>query len=335
MQGPHLGRRALPLLVAALAPGPAPAQLHPLPPRDAPLLARVERSDAIVLARVASHSAGRLTLARLRGLSGATAESFEVKRSPLRPPPYRPGDVAVFFLRGARPPYLLADEPREMLRPADAAEAERLAGAVAALLAARESPERLLALHVDWLASPDEPLRRLAVNALLDPDAPWAPLPPGFSEARAREAADPRRSPAERRACAELALADDAGLAALVARLPGAEGEADPELALLALQAAARRSPPGAQAALARSLRHERPEIRDAAVRAAGSLVETFEPELRAALEALAAGEPDAALRRRAQDLLRAAVGGRTSLDHMERPAPVATLVLSDLRTGP
>ncbi|MEN8184080.1 MAG: hypothetical protein ABFS46_16255, partial [Myxococcota bacterium] len=236
-----------------------------------------------------------------------------VKRSPLRPPPYQAGDLAVLFLRGARPPYVLADAPREMLRSPDPEAAARLAQAVTALVSAADDHDQLLALHLGWLGGSDADLRNQAVLAFRDPKAPFAPLGPDFARALAREALDPARSPAARRGFAAVAVSLPAGVDALLPRMPGEAPLADAEITRRVLQVGILMGHPGSTEALVRALGHEDPAIREAGLKETRQAQAATSAELRDALATLAASDPDPGIRREAASRLESLLSGGAS----------------------
>jgi hypothetical protein len=287
-------------LVLAVA-GAASAQ-HPLPPRDHTLAERVALADAVALARVGWVEPGRLHLEDARALHGEVPGEFEVKRSPLAPPPFEEGDLAVFFLRGARSPYVLADAPREMIRPADDASARELAKAVGDLLAAGDDRARILALHAAWLEGPDDALRELAVGAL---DDPRETLPAGFARERAHVALDAARPVAARQACATVAARDPEALGLLLAWIPGASSDADARVTEVALRrAVVERTAKVGEASL-RALGSPNPAIRRAGILAASGLRDHAGEALRAGVAALAQREADPEVRTEAERAVR------------------------------
>jgi hypothetical protein len=289
-------------LLAALAAGEAAGQ-HPLLPRSRTLLERVALSDAIALAEVTAVDPDRLHLRRVDPLLGELPDVFEVKSSSRDLGRYEVGDLAILFLRGARTPYVHADEARERIHPADPEAARRVAGALEALIAVRGDDDRLLALHLAWLASPDENLQRLAVNAFLLPEPLFAPLSPEQARELARIATDPDRGIAERRASALVASTRAAGLDSLVAAVPGTPAGADAVVTEQALSLAALRRAPGTADALRRTLAHPSPEIRRVGLTIAerqGSFAAAREMVAR-----MAEGDPDVETRRRAQRALK------------------------------
>ncbi len=141
------------LLAAALCTAPATAQApHPIPTPVRALHARAALADVIALVAVERIEEGRIAVTTRVALRGAPAAAFEVKRSPLHPPPLAAGDRALLFLRGARPPYVLVDAAHEVARVASDAELAALHDAIAALLDATSDPPRLAALYAGWLA---------------------------------------------------------------------------------------------------------------------------------------------------------------------------------------
>src|SRR5262245_58516334 len=112
----------LALLVALAA--PAAAQ-HPMPARARALHERLAAADVVAVATIGPIHEGRVEVRDATVLRGNAPASFEIKRSPAAPPPFVTGVPAVLLLRGARPPYVLVDEPREVILPSDAAAAKR------------------------------------------------------------------------------------------------------------------------------------------------------------------------------------------------------------------
>jgi hypothetical protein len=273
---------------------PAGAQ-HPLPPRDRTLAERLALSDAVVLGRVVLVEPGRLHLEDARALRGEVAAELTVKRSPTAPPPYEEGDLAVFFLRGARPPYVLADAPREMIRPADEAGARELAKAVGDLVAADGDAQRILALHASWLEGSDDALRELGAAGLA------GPLPADFARERALVAMDAARPRAVRSASAGVAVGDAGALALLVAWVPGAASDEDAVVSDVVLRRAASLQAPNTEEAVLRAIASPNRAVRRAGVAGAAGLRENAGDRLRQEIAALAAGDPDPELRVEAQ----------------------------------
>jgi hypothetical protein len=288
-------------LLAMLMAPPAKGQ-HPLPQLHKPLSERVALSDAVALGSVTKIDPGRLHVQRVEPLLGEVPETFEVKRSPRGPERYEVGDLDVFFLRGSRSPYVLAEEARERLRFVDPAAVRRFAAAVGALVDAGGDRSTLLALHVAWLGSPDDPLRRLAINAFLLPEPPFGPLPPATARELARAAGDPDRELEERRASTIVALTHAEGLAELVGQVPGPARAADAGITERVLRVAAVQHPQGAAAALRRTLAHPDPEIRRVGLRVLGRWSPLAVP--RETVARIAESDPDAETRHEAERTL-------------------------------
>jgi hypothetical protein len=161
---PRRARPALLGLLVAFA-WPAAAQ-HPPPPGPRPLHQRLASAELAALVRVERVDEGRIALRLEQALLGEPPESFEVKRSPLAPPPLATGDRALLLLRGARPPYVLADAPSEVIRISDDAMAARWAGALRAVLASRGDEEALVKVYLGWIESGPESLRELGAAGL-------------------------------------------------------------------------------------------------------------------------------------------------------------------------
>jgi hypothetical protein len=170
-------RPALLCLAVALA-APASAQIpgHPLPSGPRPFHERVAGADVAAVVVVERIDEGRIELRREAVLAGAAPEQFEVKRSPLAPPPLATGDRALLLLRGARPPYVLADRPHEVIRLSSAEMAARWEAAVRAVLAKREQPAALVAVYADWVERGPETLREIGRSSLADLAAKHAEL---------------------------------------------------------------------------------------------------------------------------------------------------------------
>jgi hypothetical protein len=158
------------LLFAAVLAAPASAQMigHPLPPGLRPFHERVASIDVAAVVRVERVEDGRLTVVREAALAGAPPERFEVKRSPLAPPPLASGDRALLLLRGALPPYVFADAPAEVIRLEGDAMAARWSEAVREAIAHRREPARLVAVYRGWVADGPETLREIGIASLRD-----------------------------------------------------------------------------------------------------------------------------------------------------------------------
>ncbi len=158
------------LLLGLLLPFQAVGQPfgHPLPPGLRPFHDRLAELDVAAVVRVERVDEGRIEVVREDVLAGAPPERFEVKRSPLAPPPLATGDRALLLLRGARPPYVFADQPSEVIRLSDDAMAARWSAAVGSVIAHRREPAALVPIYLDWVDAGPETLREIGRSSLLD-----------------------------------------------------------------------------------------------------------------------------------------------------------------------
>ena len=177
---------------------------HPLPKGPRALHEIAARSDAIAIGTIASVSEGRIQVHDAIDVSGAVPAEFEVKRAPSTPPLFQSGDRAVLLLRGARSPYLLADDPHENLVIPAGSEVEWIL-ALRAFADARRDPAQLRGLYFDWLDGNNATLQDLAVRGLVDPAAPFQPISVDLLMDRARRAVDPSASGPVRNASASVA----------------------------------------------------------------------------------------------------------------------------------
>lgn len=160
---PHLASA----LVLGLAGGAAAQPIgHPLPVGPRAFHVRLAGAEVVAVVRVERVGEGRIAARLEQALAGAPPAAFEVKRSPLRPPPLATGDRALLLLRGDRPPYVLADEPSEVIRLSDDAMAARWTAAAGRALAARADPAALAAVYEDWVAHGPASLRDLGAASL-------------------------------------------------------------------------------------------------------------------------------------------------------------------------
>ena len=164
--------------LALLLPGATRAQFagHPLPPTLRPFHDRVAQVDVAAVVLVEQVDEGRIRVRREAVLAGGPPERFEVKRSPLAPPPLATGDRALLLLRGDRPPYVFADQPSEVIRLSDAAMAARWQEAVREAIAHRSDPAALVPVYLDWVDGGPETLREIGRSSLLDLAAKHAEL---------------------------------------------------------------------------------------------------------------------------------------------------------------
>lgn len=170
--------------LALLLPGEARAQFagHPLPPALRPFHDRVAEVEVAAVVLVEQVDEGRIRVRRETVLAGAPPERFEVKRSPLAPPPLATGDRALLLLRGDRPPYVFADQPSEVIRLSDAAMAARWQEAVREVIAHRSEPAALVPVYLDWVDRGPETLREIGRSSLLDLAAKHAELRGGIAQ---------------------------------------------------------------------------------------------------------------------------------------------------------
>jgi hypothetical protein len=295
------------VMVLLLVPGWASAQgiahgAHVSRTLERPLHTRVAVCDSAAIATVDSVGMGRIHLSDAVPVLGRVPASFELKRAPSNPPPWVVGERALLLLRGARSPYIAVDEPHEMRSLEDAAAEERWSGGLRALQAADSStdPSVLRDLYVAWLSQPGRDLRRSALVALGDVDAPFQPLPEAVLQ-RLGETAVAAAAPADLRSAAARSLVtSERGREVLLARVPGPG--ADPEILLFAFRAAAFGDPPGLREAVARAMSHPEAAIRRASLRAGGITVR--DAGLRARVERMAREDPDRQVSQTARELL-------------------------------
>jgi hypothetical protein len=312
-------RAPFPLALCCLAQLVAPsarAQMgfHPMPKPPAPLHERIAQADVVAVGRIEAVEPGRLRVGDAVVVSGGADARFEVKRAPASPPPLEAGQSALLVMRGARSPYVLVGEARETTALADASSAPRVAEAVAELVRARADEASLRELYFAWLDADVAVLREWAVLGLVAENQPLRPLPGDLLERAARSALDPARSPEARRGFAEVAVRSREGAALLVAKVPGSVSESDPQVASLALMAGRGFDLAETPAALSRTLRHERVEVRRAGI----SIARSFELEaVRAELERTAANDPEEELRNEARRTL-------TALERRDPPPDAA-----------
>jgi hypothetical protein len=312
--GLGIARRAAPMLaasalwaLAALAtPSGALAQgMHPLPPQARPLHRRLALADAAAVVRVERVDTGRITAARRDVLLGDVPERFEIKRSPSSPPPLEEGDLAIVLLRGARPPYVLVDEPRETIRLAGETMEARWTDVLRRVAEGRGDPEDLADLYLAWMDEGPDSLREIAFRGLLETTAAPGPLQARVSLDRGRAAADSARASEARRLSAMLAVRTPEATAELLPSVPG--DDALPAVVVTALRGAALHRLPDALDALARALHHDEPAVRAAAWQALPALASAFGPPALAEAGRRAGEDPDASVRRQAERSMRAA----------------------------
>jgi hypothetical protein len=289
------------LLALALPSGAARAQ-HGMAAGPRPLHLRLAAADVVALATVEAVGEARVSLRDATVLHGEAPPAFELKRAPSKQIPYAVGVTLLLPLRGARSPYVLVDDARELVVIRDDASAAAFRAAIPALLAAGDDPALLLATYLDWLDRGEEELREAAAAALLDPRAALLPVPAERALERAAAALDPGLPVPARRVSARLATSRAEGASALLGpalRDPAA----DPQVVETALRGAALWDAPGLDDALLAGLAHGSPAVRRATVK----LVETTgSAAALARLPALAGEDPDLGVRREAEKVLSA-----------------------------
>jgi hypothetical protein len=290
-------RPALFVAMALFSLAPLARAQHPMPSAGRPLHVRIADADVVAVATIGTIDEGRIEVRDADVLRGTAPKRFEIKRSPAQPPPFVTGVPAVLLLRGARPPYVLVDEPREVIVPSDAVTAQRWSEALRALFDAGDDPEKLLHTYLIWLDGDDETLREAAGAAFADPRAPFLPLGAEDAVERARAAIDPRRATANRRISALLAATHPAGADALLAGVPGPAE--DPQVVATALRATPTAPRESREAALLRALANDEPEVRRAALLSAPLL---WNDAVAAKVAEIAKSDPDAGVRAEAND---------------------------------
>jgi hypothetical protein len=294
---------ALLALVAGVAQAPpAAAQLgHGTATGPRPLHLRLAAADVVAIATIEDVRDDRVALRDARVLRGDAPPQFELKRAPSKGIPYAVGLTVLLPLRGARSPYVLVDDARELVVLRDEAARAAWSDGVQALLAAGDDREALLDVYLAWLAGADEPLREAAGAALVDPRAQLVPVSADRAVERARAALGPALPAPARRVSAILAAGRPEGAAALVPGL--ADPGADPQVLETALRGAVRWRLPALDDALLAGLAHANPAVRRAAVKA----IETAgSPPGLARLPEVARQDADEGVRREAEKVVSA-----------------------------
>jgi hypothetical protein len=305
-----LALAALCALLAALLPSAGGSQSilnHPFPKGPRPLHEIAGSADAIAIGTIASVTEDRLRVHDAIDVSGAVPAEFDVKRAPSNPPVFRSGDRAVLLLRGARSPYLLADAPKENLVVPAGAEVVWIL-ALRSFADARHDPAQLQALYFEWLDGDDGTLRELGVRGLLDPAAPFQPIPTTRLTERTRRAVDPASPSAVREASASVALLSAESRTELLHEVLQPGGAVDATVYETALQGALLPQGDKAElsAALVRGLHSGDAGVRAIAVRYASTAPD---PALADEVEKLAAQDPDEGVRKAAAQVLAARHG--------------------------
>lgn len=268
---------ALTILPLGLSNG-AVAQGHPrMAARTRPLQDRLAQADLVLVAEVVGLSDGRIEVAAILPLAGAPPERFEIKRRRSSPPPLAIHDRALLLLRGARPPYVLVDEPAETIRLVDARGEEAWIGAVQEVLSHRDDPAALARRMLGWIDQGPASLRNAALISLESLLSTSATLREEVALDRAAAAA---RSdlPADARAIsAQLASGSALGQDRLVTELAHAENLEATSLRL-GLQLGSLRGHEDLATLYERALASDDPELRLVAARDPAPALRLGEP---------------------------------------------------------
>ncbi len=294
-----------PLLVAILLGSlalavPTRAQ-HGMTGGPRPLHLRLAEADVVAIGTVEAVSEGRVTVGEATALRGELPPRFELKRAPSLEIPFAVGASLLLPLRGARDPYVLVDDARELISLRDPAAAAAWRAGTHSLLAAGDDREALTDVYVAWLEGDDDALRETAGAALLDPRAGLLPMSPERAVARARAALDPELPLAARRISAMLASGRAEGALAMLADFPAVARDA--QVLETALRSGIHWRVDGVDDALLRALEDDRPAVRRSAVKLIESSGSTLGLEQ---LVEVAAHDADEGVRREAIRVLRA-----------------------------
>ena len=250
------------LFGSALGAAPATAQApHAIPAPVRGLHERAAQSDVVALAVVESVADGRIAVASRAVLRGEAPLRFVLKRSPLRPPPLAAGDRALLFLRGDRAPFLLVDEPDELVRIASDEDEASWRAEIPALLAAGSDLAAVARVYARWIDAGAGPLREAAALSFMSA----IQARPELAIERAEAALAPGRPSEVRRIHAALAAQSAPGAHHLVERLAGDASLDDPVVVEIALRAAVSWRAPKAEALVARVLASKNPALRELA----------------------------------------------------------------------
>ena len=310
MHAPFLA--GLSLALGLLGPGSALAQVgHPPIQGPRPVHERLAASDRVVLARITGATIGRIQVETVEATEDTTPEVFEIKRSPLAPPPLEPGDHAILFLRGARPPYVLVDEPKEVIRWVDDGQPDRPAEAVRALASAGGDPGALAQVYLDWIDAGPATLRELGASGL-DAILSGAPaLAATLGPDRLARVIDPGTPPDVRRISAQLAARAPRSAAALSMALARDPRPLDPAATAAALRGAGLARAPETVSLLGRAAKDPNPLVRLAAARALPGAMVFAREETISIARAIAEDETDRRVREAAERVLRDAARPR------------------------
>lgn len=307
-------------LLALLGPGAARGQ-GGHPPIQGPRAVhdRLEAADLVVRAQVAGVELGRIRLTHGESLVGSASKEFEVKRSPLAPPPLAAGDQVILFLRGARSPYVLEDAPSEVIRLSGAEQEARWDGAVRALVGARGDPAAMSRVYLDWVDGGPVTLRGLGATGISSLLSANPALEAAIAETRVALAVDMATPAAARRVSAGLAARSPKAAARLCRALAGGEHPLDPGVADAALRGCALAGASETLDLLARAATDPDVQVRMAAARtlpAAAALAPAQTLEL---ARAMANGESERSIREAAERIVRDASRPRREPRRPER----------------
>ncbi len=300
----------VPLAAALLLSATALAQVgHPSAGRPRAVHERLDAADRVVRVRIGAVSEGRIAVTEATALVGQAEAPFEIKRSPLRPHPLAEGDRAILFLRGARPPYVLVDEPGEVIRLVDP-EAHRngerrWSEAIQALAATREASAKLAETYLDWIDGGPGSLRSLGANGVIAVIEQDAALAAGVGAERVPHAVDPVAVIEARRISAQLAAASPVSAGALCEVVAHSATPLDAALTEITLRACGGVRSPAAVTLLERAATHQDAALRGAAARSLALIAAGAPAPTLAIAKRLAENDPDNAVRRAAERMLR------------------------------
>lgn len=302
-------RCLLPLLSFGLAilpleiSGGVPTEGHPqLPSLMRPLQERLAEADLVLVAEIVGLSDGRIEVKAALPLVGTPPERFEIKRRRSSAPPLAVHDRALLLLRGARPPYVLVDEPAETIRLVDSPGEAAWIEAVREVLAHRDDPATLAKRMLGWIDRGPATLRDTAFISLNPLLSASETLRTEVALERATAAAR-SELPAEARAIsAQLASRSEKGQDRLVAALARAEDLEATALAS-ALRLGSLRGHPDLAILYERALASSDAELRQVAARDPAPVLRLGESAERS-LARIAEGDPDARVQRAARDTL-------------------------------
>ncbi len=289
----ELARTAALALVLGLPAAVADAQLggHGMLPPARPLHERLARAEVVAIGRVSAIEPGRIRVEQAQPFRGEPGASFAIKRAPSAPPELLPGQWAVLLLRGARSPYVLVDEPRELQTLDDAQARARWVAILGTMLS--DDTEGRIQTYLAWVHGDDDTLRSQALRALMPLGAGELPLSDAQREALVETALDRSKPDGPRTAAVSLAMVHPGTLQRVLEGLT--EPEPDLERLRVGYRMAGLRRTEGITEAVTRGLRHGDPRVRKVAL--AGIPSFASEPRLRQALVEMVENDPEEELR--------------------------------------